>query len=190
MLLGEWVASNEAIFTNVNLISNYEFKAPIAYLDSAYSIGGDNSALCVLERLYAFVFQDKLPSSDPRVLNTIKTILENLNMHTLYIEDRDNTIGQGSITKTFINLRAHMNHYYRIAPIKPLSNKFTRIATLIGPITSSNLSILDFSSKSAIADIYKYKGDGKGDDDSLDSLSALYMLLTLEKHSLKHILLK
>ncbi|QFP42692.1 PBSX family phage terminase large subunit, partial (plasmid) [Borrelia miyamotoi] len=130
-------------------------------------------------------FQEKLPASDPRVLNTIKTILENLNVHTLYIEDRDNTTGQGSITKTFTVLRAHMNHYYRIAPIKPISNKFTRIATLIGPITSSNLSILDFSSKSAISDIYKYKGDGKSDDDSLDSLSALYMLLTLDKRALK-----
>ncbi|WP_338321048.1 PBSX family phage terminase large subunit [Borrelia miyamotoi] len=189
VLLGEWVAFHDTIFTNVNLVSNYEFKAPIAYLDPAYSIGGDNSALCVLERLdnkfYAFVFQEKLPASDPRVLNTIKTILENLNVHTLYIEDRDNTTGQGSITKTFTVLRAHMNHYYRIAPIKPISNKFTRIATLIGPITSSNLSILDFSSKSAISDIYKYKGDGKSDDDSLDSLSALYMLLTLDKRALK-----
>ncbi|WP_338321059.1 PBSX family phage terminase large subunit [Borrelia miyamotoi] len=189
VLLGEWVASNDAIFTNVNLISNYEFKSPIAYLDPDYSIGGDNSALCVLEmvdnKFYAFIFQEKLPASDPRVLNTIKTILSNLNVHTLYIEDRDNTTGQGSITKTFMSLRAHMNHYYRIAPIKPISNKFTRIATLIGPITSSNLSILDFSSKSAISDIYKYKGDGKGDDDSLDSLSALYMLLTLDKRALK-----
>ncbi|AHH05869.1 Putative terminase-like family protein (plasmid) [Borrelia miyamotoi FR64b] len=49
------------------LISNYEFKSPIAYLDPDYSIGGNNSALCVLERLdnkyYAFVFQDKLPAS-------------------------------------------------------------------------------------------------------------------------------
>ncbi|AOW96192.1 PBSX family phage terminase large subunit [Borrelia miyamotoi] len=191
VLLGEWVASNEAIFTNVNLISKekYEFKSPIAYLDPAYSIGCDNSALCVLERLdnkyYAFIFQDKLPASDPRVLNTIMTILENLNVHTLYIEDRDNTTGKGSITKVFINLRAHMNHHYRIAPIKPISNKFTRIATLIGPINSSNLSILDFSSKSAIADIYKYKGDDKTNDDSIDSLSALYMLLTLNKSSLK-----
>ncbi|WP_025444320.1 hypothetical protein [Borrelia miyamotoi] len=60
-----------------------------------------------------------------------------------------------------------------------------RIATLIGPITSSNLSILDFSSKSAIAEIYKYKGDGKTDDDALDALSALYMLLTLGRSSLK-----
>ncbi|ATQ19089.1 PBSX family phage terminase large subunit (plasmid) [Borrelia miyamotoi] len=189
VLLGEWVASHDTIFTNINLISNYEFKSPIAYLDPAYSIGGDNSALCVLERVenkyYAFIFQEKLPASDPRVLNTIKTILLNLNVHTLYIEDRDNTTGQGSVTKTFMSLRAHMNHYYRIAPIKPISNKFTRIATLIGPINSSNLSILDFSSKSAISDIYKYKGDGKGDDDSLDSLSALYMLLTLEKRTLK-----
>ncbi|AHH11999.1 Putative terminase-like family protein, partial (plasmid) [Borrelia coriaceae ATCC 43381] len=47
------------------------------------------------------------------------------------------------------------------------------------------LSILDYSSKSSISDMYKYKGDGKSDDDSLDSLSASYMLLSLNMRSLK-----
>ncbi|AHH04296.1 Putative terminase-like family protein, partial (plasmid) [Borrelia nietonii YOR] len=45
--------------------------------------------------------------------------------------------------------------------------------------------ILDYSSKSAIADIYKYKGDGKSADDSLDSLSAAYLFLTSGTRSLK-----
>ncbi|UPA11662.1 hypothetical protein bpSLO_001543 (plasmid) [Borrelia parkeri] len=44
---------------------------------------------------------------------------------------------------------------------------------------------MDYLSKSAISDIYKYKGDGKSDDDSLDSLSASYMLLTLSMRNLK-----
>ncbi|UPA11604.1 hypothetical protein bpSLO_001473 (plasmid) [Borrelia parkeri] len=71
------------------------------------------------------------------------------------------------MTKTFLNLRAGMSHKFRIVPIKPISNKFTRITTLIESFATSKLSIMDYSSKSAISDIYKYKGDGKGDD-SLD----------------------
>ncbi|WP_330730371.1 hypothetical protein [Borrelia turicatae] len=78
-----------------------------------------------------------------------------------------------------------MSHKFRIAPIKPISNKFTRIATLIEPFATSKLSIMDYSIKSAISDIYKYKGDDKSDDDSLDSLSASYMLLTLGTRDLK-----
>ncbi|WP_434757393.1 PBSX family phage terminase large subunit (plasmid) [Borrelia puertoricensis] len=189
VLLGEWVPSCDAIFTNVNLTSKHEFISPIAYLDPAYSIGGDNTALCVLERVdqsyYAFIFQEKLPVGDPKVLNTIKTILTNLNVHKLYVEDRDNVSGHGNVTKTFLKLRAGMSHNFKIAPIKPISNKFTRIATLIEPFATSKLSIMDYSSKSAISDIYKYKGDGKSDDDSLDSLSASYMLLTLSMRTLR-----
>ncbi|AHH11415.1 Putative terminase-like family protein (plasmid) [Borrelia coriaceae ATCC 43381] len=60
VLLGEWVAPCDAIFTNINVTSEHEFVNPIAYLDPAYSIGGDNTALCVLERVdnkyYAFLF--------------------------------------------------------------------------------------------------------------------------------------
>ncbi|AHH11809.1 Putative terminase-like family protein (plasmid) [Borrelia coriaceae ATCC 43381] len=189
VLLGEWVAPCDAIFTNINVTSEHEFVNPIAYLDPAYSIGGDNTALCVLERVdnkyYAFLFQEKLPFGDPKVLNTIKTILGNLNVHTLYVEDRDNISGHGNVTQTFVKLRSSMNHKFRIAPIKPISNKFTRIATLIEPLATSRLSILDYSSKSSISDMYKYKGDGKSDDDSLDSLSASYMLLSLNMRSLK-----
>ncbi|UPA14158.1 hypothetical protein [Borrelia turicatae] len=73
------------------------------------------------------------------------------------------------MTKTFLNLRAHMSHKFRIAPIKPISNKFTNITTLIELFATFKLSIMDYSSKLAISDIYKYKGDGKGDD-SLDSM--------------------
>ncbi|AHH09992.1 Putative terminase-like family protein (plasmid) [Borrelia parkeri SLO] len=94
VLLGEWVAPCDSIFTNINITSEHEFVNPIAYLDPAYSIGGDNTAICVLERVdqsyYAFIFQEKLPSGDPKMLNTIKTILTNLNVHILYVEDRDN----------------------------------------------------------------------------------------------------
>ncbi|UPA15829.1 hypothetical protein [Borrelia turicatae] len=75
-----------------------------------------------------------------------------------------------------------MSHKFRIAPIKPISNKIT---TLIKPFATSKLSIMDYSIKSAISDIYKYKGDDKSDDDSLDSLSASYMLLTLGTRDLK-----
>ncbi|WP_434757217.1 PBSX family phage terminase large subunit (plasmid) [Borrelia puertoricensis] len=189
VLLGEWVSSCDAIFTNVNLTSNHEFISPIAYLDPAYSIGGDNTALCVLERVdqsyYAFIFQEKLPVGDPKMLNTIKTILTNLNVHKLYVEDRDDISGHGNVTKMFLKLRAGMSHKFKIAPIKPISNKFTRIATLIEPFATSKLSIMDYSSKSAVSDIYKYKGDGKSDDDSLDSLSASYMLLTLSMRTLR-----
>ncbi|WVN92385.1 hypothetical protein btBTCAM1_06315 (plasmid) [Borrelia turicatae] len=119
------------------------------------------------------------------MLNTIKTILTNLNVHTLYVEDKDNVSGHGNVTKMFLKLRAGMSHKFRIAPIKPISNKFTRIVMLIEPFATSKLSIMDYSSKSAISDIYKYKGDGKSDDDSLDSLSASYMLLTLSVRNLK-----
>ncbi|AHH04530.1 Putative terminase-like family protein, partial (plasmid) [Borrelia nietonii YOR] len=80
-------------------------------------------------------------------------ILTNLNVHTLYVEDRDDTFGHRNVTKTFLELRAGMNHEFRIAPIKPISNKFTRIVALIEPFASSNLSIMYYSSKSAISDI-------------------------------------
>ncbi|AMR76075.1 hypothetical protein [Borrelia hermsii] len=103
----------------------------------------------------------------------------------LYVEDRDNISGHGNVTKTFFKLREGMSHKFRIASIKPISNKFARIVTLIEPFATSKLSIMDYSSKSAIADIYKYKGDGKSADDSLDSLSAAYLLLTSGIRSLK-----
>ncbi|WP_330730335.1 hypothetical protein [Borrelia turicatae] len=36
-----------------------------------------------------------------------------------------------------------MNHKFRIVPIKPISNKFTRIATLMAPfVTSKQMGIV------------------------------------------------
>ncbi|WP_330730318.1 hypothetical protein [Borrelia turicatae] len=61
------------------------------------------------------------------------------------------------MTKTFLNFRTGMSHKFRISPIKPISNKFTRIIMLIEPFTTSKLSIMNDSSKSVISDIYKYK---------------------------------
>nr|WP_269516829.1 terminase family protein [Borrelia recurrentis] len=82
VLRGEWVANNDAIFSNINIIEDYEFKSPISYLDPAYSNGGDNTALCVLEKVsdkyYAFIFQDQKPAVDPCIMNTIKVIMGNL----------------------------------------------------------------------------------------------------------------
>nr|WP_260512069.1 hypothetical protein [Borrelia hermsii] len=94
VLLGEWVASYDSIFTNINLTSNHEFISPIAYLDPAYSIGGDNTALCVLEgvdqKYYAFIFQEKLPVGDySRVLDTIKTILILANLKAKFFNARN-----------------------------------------------------------------------------------------------------
>ncbi|WP_161491431.1 hypothetical protein [Borrelia turicatae] len=51
------------------------------------------------------------------------------------------------MTKTFLNPRARMSHKFRIVPIKPISNKFTRITTLIEPFATFKLSIMDYSSK-------------------------------------------
>ncbi|WP_281505923.1 hypothetical protein [Borrelia turicatae] len=41
------------------------------------------------------------------------------------------------MTKMFLKLRAGMSHKFRIAPIKPISNKFTRITMLIELFASS-----------------------------------------------------
>ncbi|WP_410521963.1 terminase large subunit domain-containing protein, partial [Borreliella garinii] len=51
VLLGEWIASADSIFTQINITQDYMFTSPIAYLDPAFSIGGDNTALCVMERV-------------------------------------------------------------------------------------------------------------------------------------------
>ncbi|WP_418909466.1 hypothetical protein QIA41_05615 (plasmid) [Borreliella sinica] len=131
-------------------MQDYVFINPIAYLDSAFSIGGDNTALCVMERVddkyYAFVFQDKRPAIDPYVMNMFKTVLQNFNVHTLYLEDRDNTKGSGGLTREYMTLRKNMSQYFRIAPVKPKSNKFSRIASLITPFTYKKLYIAKYSS--------------------------------------------
>ncbi|AWG43368.1 PBSX family phage terminase large subunit (plasmid) [Candidatus Borreliella tachyglossi] len=183
ILLGEWVASGESIFTNINMVASYEFISPVCYIDPAFSIGGDNTAVCVLERssdnkFYTYIYQDQRPVNDPYMLSMIKSIITTFNVNTLYIEDRDNTMGLGSVTKEFLNLRNNMNNYYRIAPIKPLSNKFNRVCCLITPFASGCMHILNFSSKSAINDIFLYKGDLSVHDDALDALANAYLLLT------------
>ncbi|MCD2373472.1 phage terminase large subunit family protein, partial [Borreliella burgdorferi] len=109
----------------------------------AFSVGGDNTALCVMERVddkyYAFVFQDQRPANDPYIMNMVKTVIENFNVHTLYLEDRDNTKGAGGLTREYILLRNNISPYFRIVPVKPKSNKFSRITTLITPFTYKKL---------------------------------------------------
>ncbi|OJH14268.1 terminase, partial (plasmid) [Borreliella bissettiae] len=41
VLLGEWIASTDSIFTQINITEDYVFTSPIAYLDPAFSIGGN-----------------------------------------------------------------------------------------------------------------------------------------------------
>ncbi|MCD2349564.1 PBSX family phage terminase large subunit [Borreliella americana] len=183
VLLGEWIASTDSIFTQINITQDYVFTSPIAYLDPAFSIGGDNTALCVMERIddkyYAFVFQDQKPVNDPYIMNMVKTVLENFNVHTLYLEDRDNTKGVGGLTREYIILRSSMSHNFRIVPVKPKSNKLSRITSLITPFTYKKLYIAKYSSSSVFTDIYTYKGDNKTHDDALDALSAAYLMLSL-----------
>ncbi|SCW39969.1 phage terminase, large subunit, PBSX family [Borreliella japonica] len=144
VLLGEWIASTDSIFTQINVTQDYVFTSSIAYLDPAFSIGGDNTTLCVMDRVddkyYVFVFQEQRPVNDPCIMNMVKTVLENFNVHTLYLEDRDNTKGAGVLTREYMTLRNNMSHYFRIVPIKPKSNKFSRIASLITPFTYKKLN--------------------------------------------------
>ncbi|WP_418885386.1 PBSX family phage terminase large subunit [Borreliella carolinensis] len=183
VLLGEWIASTDSIFTQINITDDYVFTSPIAYLDPAFSVDGDNTALCVMEQVddkyYAFVFQDQRPANDPYIMNMVKTVLENFNIHTLYLEDRDNTKGAGALTREYVLLRKNMSHYFRITPVKPRSNKFSRITTLITPFTYKKLYITKYSSSSVFNDIYSYKGDNKTHDDALDAISAAYLMLSL-----------
>ncbi|WP_215539962.1 PBSX family phage terminase large subunit, partial [Borreliella bavariensis] len=183
VLLGEWIASTDSIFTQINITQDYVFTSPIAYLDPAFSIGGDNTALCIMERVddkyYAFVFQDQRPANDPYIMNMVKTVLGNFNVHTLYLEDRDNTKGAGALTREYMALRNNMSQHFRIVPVKPKSNKFSRITSLITPFTYKKLYIAKYSSSSVFNDIYAYKGDNKIHDDALDAISAAYLMLSL-----------
>ncbi|ACM10461.1 PBSX family phage terminase large subunit [Borreliella burgdorferi] len=183
VLLGEWIASTDSIFTQINITDDYVFASPIAYLDPAFSVGGDNTALCVMERVddkyYAFVFQDQRPANDPYIMNMVKTVLENFNVHTLYLEDRDNTKGAGGLTREYILLRNNISQYFRIVPVTPKSNKFSRITTLITPFAYKKLYITKYSSSTVFNDIYSYKGDSKTHDDALDAMSAAYLMLSL-----------
>ncbi|MBB6213784.1 hypothetical protein HNP67_001279 [Borreliella californiensis] len=112
-------------------------------------------------------------------MNMVKTVLENFNVHTLYLEDRDNTKGAGGLTREYMTLRSNMTQYFRIAPVKPKSNKFSRITTLITPFTYKKLYIAKYSSASVFNDIYAYKGDNKTYDDALGAISAAYLMMSL-----------
>lgn len=80
-----------------------------------------------------------------------------------------------------------MNHYFKISAVKPLSNKFVRICTLIPLFNARKIEFLKIIDKNVINDIYSYSGASKGKDDALDALSACYLLLSLEyKDKLKH----
>nr|WP_277813682.1 hypothetical protein [Borrelia crocidurae] len=155
----------------------------MAYLDPAYSSGGDNTSLCVLEKVsdkyYAFIFQEQKPAVDPYVMNTIKVIMGNLNVNTLYIEDRDDIKGAGSLTREYVRLRDNMENYFRIVPTRPKTDKYARIVSLLTPFTYNKMHLLDYSSRSAFSDIYSYNGDGKVHDDALDALSAAYLIMSL-----------
>lgn len=187
VLLGEWTASADTCFNEVVLNEDYEFKSPIMYVDPAFSVGMDNTAICVLERLgdkyYSYIYQDRKPISHASMLNAISVLAENFNINTLYIEDRDNTNGYGFLTKTMISIRQSINHYFKILAVKPLSNKFVRICTLIPLFNARKIEFLKITNKNVINDIYSYSGVFKGQDDALDALSACYLLLSLEHRS-------
>ncbi|MCS2182457.1 PBSX family phage terminase large subunit, partial [Borreliella burgdorferi] len=84
-------------------------------------------------------------ANDPYIMNMVKTVIENFNVHTLYLEDRDNTKGAGGLTREYILLRNNISQYFRIVPVKPKSNKFSRITTLITPFTYKKLYITKYS---------------------------------------------
>ncbi|UGQ16816.1 PBSX family phage terminase large subunit [Borrelia sp. RT5S] len=191
ILLGEWTVSTDTCFNEVILNEDYIFKSPIMYVDPAFSIGKDNTAICVLEKVgckyYAYVYQDKKPITDSSVLNAISVLAQSFNVNTLYIEDRDNTCGYGFLTKIMISIRNDMDHYFKIAAIKPTSNKFARICTLIPLFNAGRIEFLQITDRSVINDIYSYRGDLRSRDDCLDALSASYLLLNLEhQERLKH----
>ncbi|WKC58673.1 PBSX family phage terminase large subunit [Borrelia sp. P9F1] len=184
VLLGEWTVSTDTCFNEVILNEDYMFKSPIMYVDPAFSMGKDNTAICVLERVgcqyYTYIYQDRKPITESHVLNAIGVLAKNFNINTLYIEDRDNTCGHGFLTKIMVSIRNGMDHYFKIAAIRPTSNKFARICTLIPLFNAGRIEFLQITDKSVINDIYSYSGDSRSRDDCLDALSASYLLLNLE----------
>lgn len=191
VLYGEWILNESTLFNEMIFNQDYEFKSPIMYIDPAFSVGGDNTAICVLERafekFYAYIYQDQKPVSDSLMLGSIQVLIENFNVNTVYIEERDSIKGDGILTKTILFLRDKSINYFKVAPIKPLSNKFKRICSLIPLFSSRKIEFLKIISKNVVNDIYSYKGDGKTKDDALDSLANAYLLLTLNyKEKLFH----
>ncbi|WAZ72357.1 PBSX family phage terminase large subunit (plasmid) [Borrelia miyamotoi] len=191
VMLGQWTVSVDACFNEVILNEDYVFKSPIMYIDPAFSVGMDNTAICVFERMgdkyYAYIYQDRKPVSDDSILNAISVLAEDFNINTLYVEDRDNIDGHGFLTKLMVSIRQGMNHYFKISAIKPLSNKFVRICSLIPLFNARRIEFLKIMDKNVINDICSYSGAFKGRDDCLDALSACYLLLNLDyKDGLKH----
>ncbi|UGQ17898.1 PBSX family phage terminase large subunit [Borrelia sp. RT1S] len=181
VLLGEWVASDCSIFHQIEFSDDYKFSAPICYIDPAFTVGGDNTAICILEKhkdkLYAYIYQDKRPVYDDDILYRIKTIIDGFNVKILFIEDRDSVKGVGRLTQTLISLRNQCDTLFKIAPVKPISNKFNRICSLITIFNGRLLEFLKDIDKTVINDIYAYKGNGKTCDDALDSLANACLLL-------------
>ncbi len=109
--------------------------------------------------------------NDPYIMNMGKTVLRNFNVYTLYLEDHDNIKGAGALTREYMTLRNNMSrHNFRIVPVKPKSNNFSRITSLITPFTYNKLYIVNYSGSSVFNDIYAYKGDNKTHDDALDTI--------------------
>ncbi|AHH07750.1 Putative terminase-like family protein (plasmid) [Borrelia crocidurae DOU] len=78
------------------------------------------------------------------------------------------------MTREYIKLRDNMQNYFRIALIRPKTNKHARIVSLLTPFTYNKMHLLDYSSRSVFSDICSYNGAGKVYDDVLDALSAAY----------------
>lgn len=187
-LLGEWVASTDAVFGTIETIDYYQFKNPICYIDPAFSVGGDNTAVCVMEQyegeFYCFVYQERRPMSDLSVLTMLSKIIDTFNIGYVYIEDRDSIKTLGSVSKDIVNLRNKIANNFRIRSVKPKSNKFARIMTLLVPVSTKKVKVLIQSSKSIFNDIYTYTGDGKTADDALDAMAGAYILCS-NKYSFK-----
>nr|WP_083764330.1 hypothetical protein [Borrelia recurrentis] len=112
-------------------------------------------------------------------MNTTKVIMGNLNVNTLYIEDRDDIKGSEALTREYVRLRDNMENYFRIASTRPKINKHSRIVSLLTPFTYNKMHLLYYSSRSVFRDIYSYNGDGKIHDDVLNALSAAYLIMSL-----------
>lgn len=181
-LFGEWTVGDESLFSKMKTVDSYEFKNSICYIDPAFSVGCDNTAVCILEEhkgcFYSFIYQDKKPLSDLTVLTIISKMIKAFYVRTVYIEDRDSIKVTGNVSKEIVKLRSNMSGLFSIRSLKPKSNKYARIMSLLVPISTNQLKVLSQSSKTALSDIYVYRGDGKTNDDALDAMAGAYILQT------------
>nr|WP_269516827.1 hypothetical protein [Borrelia recurrentis] len=83
------------------------------------------------------------------------------------------------MTREYVRLRDNMENYFRIAPIRPKTNKHARIVSLLTPFTYNKMHLLDYSSRFVFNDIYSYNGYVKVHDDALDALLAAYLIMSL-----------